>query len=126
MGRGDDENETNGVKLGALETIGRDSGATSQEPVAGGLGNHRRPAYHRKHQQKGNCDDTAAGKQRAQESRGVGRGFLAEVALSTRGTGKERRAKDDVHRRTTMTETGQELPPEGTPDPVDLAIAREM
>ena len=53
-----------GGRLGNSRTIRRDSGATSQEPVADGLGNHRRPANHGNYLQKGNCDDAAAGEQR--------------------------------------------------------------
>ena len=35
-------------------------------------------------------------------------------------------AKDDVHQKNTMTETGQARPSGGAPDPVGLAIAKEM
>ena len=35
-------------------------------------------------------------------------------------------AKDDAHRRSTMTRTGQTCPTGGAPDPLDLAVAQEM
>ena len=41
-------------------------------------------------------------------------------------TGAEWSAKDDVHRRNTMTLTGQARPTGGAPDPVGLAVAREI
>lgn len=66
----------------APPTLRRDSGATSQEPVADRPGSHRRPAHHRKCQQKGNCDDAAAGEQRVQGGRGGGRGTLTAIVPS--------------------------------------------